>query len=361
MTYQSNIKISIIVPIYNAEKCIDRCIESIYAQTFTDYEIILVNDGSTDNSLAICRAYAAKDERITVIDKENGGAGSARNAGIDIVKGKYIYFLDADDDISDKLLQTVYENAEKTEADLVVFTFTRKIIDSVSGNVLSEKVNPKENAIYNTKQEFINNFSRLYYSGILFGGPCNKMYNRQIILQNNIRFPDLKRGQDEIFNLYYYPFVKKCCVISDNLYIYNAYDEKSKHKKYKLSYFSTTTLIYLKTVANLLESFCLHDEYTQEKFQNSVVYSIENGIMLAWNPLDKLSRDNKINHIVSVLNEEYIKSIVLNITYIPNGYEKFWKLVLSGDACKIYKYVQTQNFIKKFKKTLRNILKFVKK
>ena len=91
--------LSIIVPVYNVEKYLARCIDSILAQTFTDFELILVDDGSTDNSGEICDEYAGKDPRIIVIHKENGGVSSARNHGLDIARGEYITFVDSDDQI----------------------------------------------------------------------------------------------------------------------------------------------------------------------------------------------------------------------------------------------------------------------
>ena len=90
-------KISVIVPVYNAEKYLHRCIDSILSQTFTDFELLLINDGSKDSSGAICDEYAAKDNRVRVFHKENGGASSARNLGLDNAKGEWIAFVDSDD------------------------------------------------------------------------------------------------------------------------------------------------------------------------------------------------------------------------------------------------------------------------
>ena len=104
---------------YNVEKFLERCVESIYSQTFTDYEIILVNDGSKDGSLSLCKKLAAKDDRITVIDKENGGAGSARNAGIEVAKGEYLAFPDADDWFEPDMYSDLYSLAKKADYDMV--------------------------------------------------------------------------------------------------------------------------------------------------------------------------------------------------------------------------------------------------
>lgn len=113
-------KISIIVPVYNVEKYLKKCIDSILSQTYTNLDIILVNDGSTDNSGMICEDYAKKDKRITVIHKKNGGLSSARNAGLDIAKGEYIGFVDSDDFIADNMYEILYHSIIDYNCDISI-------------------------------------------------------------------------------------------------------------------------------------------------------------------------------------------------------------------------------------------------
>ena len=122
-----NPQISVIVPIYNVEKYLAKCIDSIINQTLTNIEIILVNDGSTDNSRKIIDKYDKKDSRIKVIHKKNGGQGSARNAGLDIAKGEYIGFVDSDDWIDSNMYENLYNAAISNNADIVVCN--RKVFD----------------------------------------------------------------------------------------------------------------------------------------------------------------------------------------------------------------------------------------
>ena len=112
--------ISIIVPIYNASQYLRECIESILSQSFRDFELILINDGSTDESLSICKSYERQDDRITVISGANGGVSKARNRGLDAAKGEWITFADADDYFLDDALSTLYERAMQTGTDLVL-------------------------------------------------------------------------------------------------------------------------------------------------------------------------------------------------------------------------------------------------
>ncbi len=113
-------EISIIVPVYKVEPYLRKCVDSILAQTFTDFEVILVDDGSPDNSGKICDEYASKDSRVRVIHKENGGLSSARNAGIDVARGKYLGFVDSDDYIEKDMYELLYDNIVKEQADLSI-------------------------------------------------------------------------------------------------------------------------------------------------------------------------------------------------------------------------------------------------
>ena len=121
-------EISIIVPVYNVEKYLENCIESILNQTFKDFELILVDDGSTDNSGKICDIYEKKDSRIKVIHKNNGGLSSARNAGLDIACGKYVGFIDSDDSIHPRMYEILYDLIKKYESDISCCNY-KKIYD----------------------------------------------------------------------------------------------------------------------------------------------------------------------------------------------------------------------------------------
>lgn len=113
--------ISVIVPVYNVENYLEDALNSLLNQTFEDFEVLCINDGSKDNSLAILNEFSKKDDRIKVINKENGGCGSARNMGLDLASGKYIYFFDPDDKIKSYALEKLYNNAQSNNSDLVMF------------------------------------------------------------------------------------------------------------------------------------------------------------------------------------------------------------------------------------------------
>jgi len=189
-------KVSVITPVYNAEKYLAECIDSLLAQTLYECEFIFVDDGSTDNSLALLKQYAQRDRRINVYTQKNSYAGVARNNGISHAVGKYITFLDSDDIMLPNALEILYEQAEKTKADIVISSAYRFSNDinkrSVEGSALREKFLP-----------VLNTFSVKNYSKFIFqissGAPWGKMYNRKFIHEHGIYFPDTPRAEDFFF------------------------------------------------------------------------------------------------------------------------------------------------------------------
>ena len=187
---------SVIVPVYNIEKYLPRCINSILSQTYSDFELILVDDGSTDNSGLICDEYAEKDKRIRVYHKPNGGVSSARNMGIDHATGEFIVFIDSDDVADSCLLQ----NLAHSDCDLVSIGF-----DDYSPNNTVKKsfLEPSFSFSLDSEENILQFVS---FSGYVF--VWAKRYKRSIIVQNNIRFNEnLEFSEDIIFNNAY---ILKC-------------------------------------------------------------------------------------------------------------------------------------------------------
>lgn len=179
--------VSVIVPIYNVEKYLNQCINSIINQTYKNLEIILVNDGSTDSSLEICYSY--NDERIIILDKKNGGLSSARNIGLDNATGEYIYFLDSDDWISEECIEDLVILIKKEKVDIVQCNFEKVYNEDY------QKIDDKEESItiYNNL-EFLENMQTEEYFVV-----WNKLYKST--LWNNIRFPEGKIHED-VFTTY---------------------------------------------------------------------------------------------------------------------------------------------------------------
>ena len=175
-----NDKVSIIVPVYNAEKYLGYTITSILKQTYQNIEIILVNDGSKDDSLIICQNYAAIDDRIKVLDIPNGGVSNARNCGIESSTGKYIQFVDSDDVIAENMTERLVETMCVYEADMVICGMRYMVLEGnrpVSSNDWLPQYLGKECVL--SREKFVGDFSRILLYTVLLEGPCNKLYKQE--------------------------------------------------------------------------------------------------------------------------------------------------------------------------------------
>lgn len=207
--------VSVIVPVYNAQKYLDACLDSLLTQSYDRLEVILINDGSRDDSLALCRERAEKDKRITVLDQDNAGPGAARNAGLEIAKGEYVLFSDSDDIVLPGAVESLVE-AMEGEQDVVIALFelcTDGKRSSVRGLIRED--------IHMDRDEFLERLSRwpgaYYYSAL-----WNKLYRHEIIKKNNIRFhSDVIWGEDCLFNMEYDCYVQRARCINKAVYRYN--------------------------------------------------------------------------------------------------------------------------------------------
>lgn len=193
--------ISIIVPIYNTEKYLHRCVDSLLQQTISDIEIILVDDGSPDNSATICDNYAISDKRIKVIHKANGGLSCARNAGLDIAKGQYIAFVDSDDDVAPDMYMTMLSIADKYMVDMVITDYLRIQADGIT----SIKTQDIRSGLYNRNDIRDIIFPNLIMKECIDYGPilsvCNCLYRKSFLNKYNLRFDDkVKWSEDNLFS-----------------------------------------------------------------------------------------------------------------------------------------------------------------
>lgn len=205
-----NILISVIIPVYNSEKYISRCIKSVLSQSLGDFEIVAVDDGSVDSSLKILKQLSNTDDRLRVYSKENGGVSSARNYGISKAKGKFISFVDSDDTLPQNALEILYSNITDD-------------IDLISGSYTVEGIVKKYCPHSNMRVTADEKLSRFTEYDHINWGPWGKFYRRELIDKYNIRFDEtLTYGEDHIFNLSYTKIIKgDMVVVSDSVYIYN--------------------------------------------------------------------------------------------------------------------------------------------
>ena len=215
--------ISVIVPVYNAQKWLEKCIQSIINQTYKDIEILLINDGSKDESSDICRKYESLDSRIRFIDKENEGVSKTRNLGIKEAKGEYIQFVDSDDfiepDMCEKMLDTI-QNSDMAVCGLRIYK---------NGNILREPHLPQKS--YKLKDD-ISNYFELRRINL---GPCNKLYRKDKITCHFKE--DISLGEDTLFVLDYMKNIERINVISDCLYNVCLDNEGSLNRSSKIDKF----------------------------------------------------------------------------------------------------------------------------
>lgn len=287
--------ISIIVPIYCAEDYLNYCIDSILAQSYKNFELILVNDGSTDNSGKICDDYAKKDDRIKVIHKENAGVSSARNTGIENAKGEYILFIDSDDYVDSDYCSAFI--AAKEEYPKVENIWC--CINTVSN--YNEKSNSKiEKNLYTVYYK--NQFMTLHQKG-LTSSPFNKLYCRNTILKNKLKMDtNLSLGEDLLFNIDYLSNTnKEIVVINKPLYNYVCNGKISLANKYYENMFDIYVRINNKLLNACNRFGCDNKEITA--CYNAGFYKFEVTLQNTFSKENKISFFKKIKY-----NNEIIKS-----------------------------------------------------
>lgn len=199
--------ISIIVPVYNSEKYIGRCINSIMSQSYVDWECILVDDGSTDNSLSILQLFANKDKRFKVFHQDNAGAGVARNFGIDRASGTYVVFVDSDDMIKPDYLENLTNHTED-----VVFIDVNAVLDNC--RIL------KKEYISSFRDKSIDDIIRYQMTGTISWGGCRKAVKLSLLNDNNIRYSDLRIGEEAIYSFKLLSCAKSVGYIDKPMYMY---------------------------------------------------------------------------------------------------------------------------------------------
>ena len=245
-------KVSVIVPIYNVEKYLPKCLDSLVNQTLDDIEIILVNDGSLDDSGKIAKEYSEKyKDKIIYLEKENGGLSDARNYGIPYATGEYIAFLDSDDYIDIDAYKQMYEKAKKEEADFLECDF---IWEYPNKQVIDKRID------YKNKQEML---------AVVRVVAWNKLIKRDLIIKNNIRFPKGLRYEDIEFTYKLLPYLNKISYIDKNFIHYvqrnnsiaNVQNEKT-----------ADIFIILDNVINYYKEKNLYEEYKEQLEYNYIRY-----------------------------------------------------------------------------------------
>ncbi len=213
--------LSIVIPVYNASKSITAISSQILAQSFHDFELILVDDGSTDNTINVLRGIAKSDKRVIVRSKKNGGPSSARNSGLDKAQGKYVMFCDADDAIDGSIFVTMIREIEDSAADIVISGWQVDVRTNKKLLRNYKTISPDRESIYGSEVERKTRIMQSIGENGQLYNLWNKIFRRDIIENHNLRFrEDIHFGEDLIFSLQYFQYANKIELIPDALYHY---------------------------------------------------------------------------------------------------------------------------------------------
>jgi len=297
----NTITISIIVPVYNAANYIDDCIHSLIKQNYPNIEIILVDDGSADNSLEICQKYTEIDSRVKVCSKPNGGVSSARNKGIDIANGDYICFVDSDDYIDENYCDIMISHLDN-ETKMVVSGLRRS---NQSKNEYIKHRLPKGSYDYNEIKKIIIDDGTL--SGFTFHSSCAILFDLKIIKEQNIRFNEkIKFNEDGLFNTQYFLSFNQGKIYVDYTeatYIYRINDSSSTHN---------IDIKRHKSDMKLIENILL--EYRDDILNEQLLYRRAT-VALALILIHKSNRTLTYNNLKKIMHNEKNKSGFNNIEF----------------------------------------------
>ncbi|HGH1676146.1 glycosyltransferase [Clostridium perfringens] len=340
-----SIKVSVIVPIYNSEEYLDECLNSIIKQSLKEIEIILINDGSKDNSLNICRKFKNKDDRIILLNQENSGVSVSRNNGIRISKGEYIIFVDSDDYLEEKMVEKLYNEIQNNKCDLVQ---CNNYLKYNSKNIKSS-YNFKDKKIYG-KNEFL----KVFVEDNILDGKVgmflwNKIFSSNIIKENNINFENIIL-EDYLFIMEYSRFVNKFEYINETLYNYRIL-ENSLSKTFNKSIFKN--LIYVdKRKRIFAEDIFINNDKVNEKMDSWFVRYLESSI----NSMFLFNNNNiseKKEYLEYVFTNDYIitilkrnkKKYLISYVYILKNMD----LITYIFAVKNKFYLILKKYMKKFR------------
>ncbi len=208
--------LSVIIPVYNVEKYLAECLDSVCAQTLRDIEIICIDDGSTDRSLEILKEIAAKDSRLRILRQQNRGAGAARNYGIREAKGQYLFFADADDRLAPDLLEKATALAEKASADIVAFGFRRFNADGMRDRQLGYQGHwlPAGSMVF-SRADCPDHILQMTYPA-----PWNKLFARRFVLDAGLRFDEISSSNDIAFSAVASFKARRIAVLNETLYFH---------------------------------------------------------------------------------------------------------------------------------------------
>lgn len=297
-------KISILMPVYNGEKYIENTVDTILDQSFRDWELIIANDGSTDNSKSICEKLEKSDKRIKFIHKEKTGVSDTRNILLDNATGEYVGFVDCDDIIDKKMYKSLLSNIEKYESDLVVCGIAEKKMkeDTVISNIDRIYYPKKIIKIHEMKDIFFE-----FGNSQLLNSLCNKLYKRDVIKIHNIRFDEsIENGEDFLFNLEYMKYIKSIVFCKDTFYSYIRRGKDSITHKYTDDMYYKGLKIH-KSVEEFLDYMGFLNEKNKKTLCENHLVGVFSAFLNLFHKDCKLNIKQKKEYINKIISRDYVK------------------------------------------------------
>lgn len=259
-------EVSVIVPIYNAHKYLERCIRSILGQTYENLDIVLIDDGSQDNSLEICKRFEKEDKRVRVFHKENGGVSSTRNYGIKKAQGEYIVFIDADDSVETSFIESLL--AKANENSIVICSF---VYGDEDGNI-SASCEMLEDSNLNDLNDFI---TSVVVKRKIFGSVCRTLFPSKIIMDNNIEFVDCVLAEDQLFLLTAVSYCSTVITLKKAMYVYFDNSSSATHEVYRKNFLKDRER-YCAELQRVIDRYPLSQENKKDILQTALLRERKN-------------------------------------------------------------------------------------
>lgn len=336
--------VSVIVPMYNVEMYLDRCIKSIIGQSYKDIEIICVNDGSLDKSGDIAESYARIDSRIKVIHKENAGLGMARNTGIEYANGKFVVFVDSDDYLNETIIYDLVKCAQCNHADTVIAAYSRKKGDKIDiiPNVIADRIFRNEEIIPNILEKMLGPLSD--GTDIINMAAWRVLYSLEIIKNYNLLYPSEREfiSEDIIFDIKYYVYAKCVCGIANAGYIYcmnpGSLTEKynaERYEKGKILYFEKWRLLEERGILSENAKYRIEESYlrySRYAIKSECKFAKKNGKQKAKDNISRICMCDDLKTVIRmhVNNNKSIIDKLIDYCVIHNYTEMLYKILWFG-------------------------------
>lgn len=302
-------KVSVIIPIFNCGRYLEQSIPMILAQTHTDLELILVNDGSTDNSLEICQKFAAQDNRVQVISKpKSEGAGPARNSGIEAATGDYMMFIDADDRIESNMVERLLQAITANNCQVAICGYETYVEDSE--DACRENIYLPQKIYKGSEVQIF--FAQYFPEGIV-GYLWNKIYDARLIREKNIRYPDMRRLQDGVFNIDFFDAAESCCVIEDILYHYRINAQTDMFRKLPVNYYELIRRFSQSFIEKKKDWGNFPNQKIAVFFLNELGSCLENAFSAHWN----MAKEQRNQYLKEIAEDEFFITLANEPVELP--------------------------------------------